>query len=315
MEGQDTLSLERNFMKKIVAFTLLFVLLLVALCACSEKSYATLTYIVDGSEYHVDALKNDEELFGQIGKTPTKGGAVFNGWFYDEGVWEKPLSYTDLNDAKESKDYRVYAKWENVNLEYNEQTRSYTVVGLLLGAGSDIVIPKTYRDFPVTEIADGAFRGNKTLTSIVIPDSITKIGEYAFAQCTALKEIVLPNTVTEVGRCAFSNCVSMTEAKISTALKEISAEMFFNCVSLKEITLPQSLVKIGARSFALCTGLTSFTVPFRVVTLAPEIFKDTALTEISYGGNSSDFSKISKDDFQVGSPVVTVHCLDTDVTL
>lgn len=302
-------------MKKILAFAFLSLLLLVLFCACSGDGYATLTYIVDGNEYHVDTLESEDDIFGRIGKEPIKGGFVFNGWYYDEGVWEKPLSYGDLNDSLASKDYRVYAKWENVDLKYNEATRSYTVVGLLLDAGSDIVIPKTYKDFPVTKIADEAFRGNDTLTSIVIPDSVTSIGAYAFAECTALKEIVLPNTVTEVGKGAFSNCISLTKATLSTALKSVSAEMFFHCNQLKEITLPQGLVSIGFRAFASCTSLTSLTVPFRVTTLGAEILKGTALTEITYGGNSADFAKISKDDFQNGSSVVTVHCVDKDVIL
>ncbi len=309
------LSLERNFMKKTLLFTLLSLVLLVLLSACADGDYATLTYVVDGNEYHVDTLESEDDIFGQIGKEPVKGGFVFNGWYYDEGVWEKPLSYQELNGALASEDYRVYAKWENVDLKYNESTRSYTVVGLLLDAGNDIVIPKTYKSFPVTAIAEEAFRGNKTLTSIVIPDSVTTIGDYAFAECTALKELTIPNSVTSVGRGAFSNCISIKSAKISTALKELSAEMFFNCNQLGEVTLPKGLLKVGARSFASCTSLASLTIPFRVTAIGAEILMNTALTEITYGGSVSDFAQIDKDDFQKGSPIVTVHCTDGDVTL
>lgn len=302
-------------MKKILFLALLSLLLLVLLCACAEEDYATLTYIVDGEEYHVDVLESEDDIFGRIGTEPVKAGFVFNGWYYDEGVWEQPLSYGELNQSLAAKDYRVYAKWENVNLKYNEATRSYTVVGLLLDASGDIVIPKTYKDFPVTRIAAEAFRDNATLTSIVIPDSVTSIGDYAFAGCTALKEVVLPNTVTDVGRAAFSNCISLTKAKLSTALKSISAELFFHCNKLTEITLPQALVTVGFRAFASCTSLTSFSIPFRVTTIGAEILKGTTISEITYGGSTSDFAKISKDDFQSGSAIVTVHCVDADIVL
>ena len=69
-----------------------------------------------------------------------------------------------------------------------------------------------------------------------------------------------------------------------------------------------------SRSSNKTRPLSGLKIPLRVSTLGEEILKDTLLTEISYGGNSSDFSKISKDNFLVGSSVVTVHCVDKDVT-
>ena len=57
---------------------------------------------------------------------------------------------------------------------------AYTVrIGTCTDA--DIVIPSVYNGKPVTSIADSAFSGYSSFTSIEIPDSITSIGDYAFA--------------------------------------------------------------------------------------------------------------------------------------
>ena len=120
-------------MKKILVFAALAALLLLSLSGCSDDARPTLTYYVDGDVYHTDVLETEDETFSGIGKEPIKHGCLFGGWYYDEGVWEKPLSYVELNKAAENKEYKVYAKWETVKLEYVEADRSYTVVGLLLG--------------------------------------------------------------------------------------------------------------------------------------------------------------------------------------
>ena len=300
--------------KKLIFLLAMTALLLFALVGCSRDGDATLIYMVDGEEYHKDALEGEDDLFGQIGKEPMKEGHLFGGWYYDEGTWEKPLSYTELNSAHEGKEYRVYAKWETVKLQYNEADRSYTVTGLLLGAGNNVVIPAAYKDMPVVAIADGAFRANTGLSSVKIPDSVKTIGEYAFAECTALTEIALPSSVTSVGRGAFSNCVSLTKATLGTALKTLGADAFFHCIKLSGITLPQTLVEIGARAFASCTELSSITVPFRISHIRAEAFAGTAITELSYAGSRADFEKIDRDDFLNGSSITVIHCTDGDLT-
>ena len=52
-------------------------------------------------------------------------------------------------------------------------------------------------------IADEAFCGCTSLTSVTIPDSVTSIGDYAFYKCTSLTEITIPDSVTSIGYRAF----------------------------------------------------------------------------------------------------------------
>jgi len=63
------------------------------------------------------------------------------------------------------------------------------------GASGQLEIPATVKhngvEYKVTEIADGAFLNNTTLTNVTIPASIVSIGNNAFAGCTSLKSITV----------------------------------------------------------------------------------------------------------------------------
>ncbi len=58
----------------------------------------------------------------------------------------------------------------------------------------------------VKYIYTDAFRGNTTLTSIILPNAVTGIGADAFYGCTALTKIKLPDDVSNISDNAFRNC-------------------------------------------------------------------------------------------------------------
>jgi len=301
-------------MKKILFFAALILVLMLSVFGCAKKQ-PSLVYIVDGETYHTDVLEGEDDFFGNIGKTPEKSGFLFGGWYFDDGEWEKPLSYTDLNREAQNKEYRVYAKWETVAFEFIEEERAYSVVGLLLGAGSEVVIPETYKDIPVTRIAPEAFRGCDQLKSVVLPDTLKTVGAYAFAECTTLEKIVLPNSVTLVDKGAFSNCITLTEVSFSTVLEEIKAEAFANCARLASVTLPGSIKNVGARAFASTTALTSVSLPRGIASLGAEAFLGSAVTELTYAGEMTAWKNVSQENFAKNSSITGVKCLDGTVSV
>ena len=56
-------------------------------------------------------------------------------------------------------------------------------------------IPTTFKDAPVVELADEAFKGNKDVYAVNIPTSIIALGEYVFSECTNLVSVYMPSSI------------------------------------------------------------------------------------------------------------------------
>ena len=120
-------------------------------------------------------------------------------------------------------------------------------------------------------IANSAFYGRCTLSSIDIPESVKYIGindftfsdgrspfynflegltySNVFRECTSLTTIDLPNGVTYIGKCAFGNCSGLTSVTIPNSITSISDYVFSECSGLKSITIPNCVTSIGNGSF------------------------------------------------------------------
>ncbi|MBQ8196703.1 MAG: leucine-rich repeat domain-containing protein [Clostridia bacterium] len=91
----------------------------------------------------------------------------------------------------------------NNDLEY--EVSGYT------GSSTDVYIPSTHNDKPVTSIGSYAFFDCDLLTSVVIGDSVTSIGESAFCYCNMLTSVVIGNNVTSIGERSFKDCHRLVE--------------------------------------------------------------------------------------------------------
>ncbi len=81
---------------------------------------------------------------------------------------------------------------------FDETNQYYTVTGLQEGTTpTEVIIPATYKNYPVKDIGYQAFCDYTSLTSITIPDSITSIGEYAFSYCSSLTTINFAGTISQ----------------------------------------------------------------------------------------------------------------------
>ena len=121
---------------------------------------------------------------------------------------------------------------------------------------TSLVIPDS-----VTNIGDYAFSGCRSLTDIVIPDSVTNIGDYAFWNCRSLTNIVIPNSVTSIGDNAFEYCFSLSNLIIPDGVTSIGDGAFVGCTSLSSVVIPDSVSCIGDRAFYGCSSLSSVVIP------------------------------------------------------
>ncbi len=140
------------------------------------------------------------------------------------------------------------------------------------GTATKIVIADTYEGVPVTGIYEEAFKGNKSITSVVIPDSVTSIGDYAFYYCSKLTSITIPDSVTSIGICAFSYCKSLASVTIPDSVTSIGNDAFVYCTSLTSVTIGNGVTSIGEWAFCGCSNLTSVTIPDSVTSIGERAF-------------------------------------------
>ena len=174
----------------------------------------------------------------------------------------------------------------------------------------NVVIPATINSMPVTTIAENAFK-DKSLTSVIIPDSITTIKENAFKNnditdailgngITAiedyafynnkLKSIKLPNGITTVEDYIFQYN-ELESIIFPQNLESIGQYAFANNTTLKNIRLNKSLDSISDNAFSNC-HIDSVVIPSSVMDLGNDIFAQNNVTKVCIRGKetTNDFT-------------------------
>lgn len=96
----------------------------------------------------------------------------------------------------------------------------------------------------------------KSITKLLIPDSVIAIGSEAFSDNTAIENIIVSHKLEYIGQKAFSGCKMMTGFILPSAVKYIETEAFDGCWNaFKELTIPASIRKIGSHAFRNCLTL------------------------------------------------------------
>ena len=130
---------------------------------------------------------------------------------------------------------------------------TYAEVVGYVGTSKRVRIASEYKGLPVTNIYKSAFSG-KSITSVIIPDSVTTIGSSAFDCCYSLTSVTIPDSVTTIGSSAFYYCSSLTSVTIPDSVTTIGGSAFSNCRSLTSVIIPDSVTTIGFSVFSGCNS-------------------------------------------------------------
>lgn len=192
-----------------------------------------------------------------------------------------------------------------------------TVTGYI-GSETEIRIRDTLGGYPVTGIADGAFKNNENIKVVYIYDSIKTIGESAFENCTALWYVQINGGSKLIGTNAFKNTALYNQdrfwedgllissgSKILLGTKEdlegivrvpykvmsIAGGAFANCKNIEGIYLYEDNLKIiGNYAFENCENLKGVKIPASVNFIGADAFNGCEKAEV-YSVYETDFIK------------------------
>ena len=236
-------------------------------------------YLIDAKVYYFSQTQPEEGFFWHFdtdGKTPVSWGV--------------------------ESDYSVGLKYS-----LNTDEKGYTVVGIGYCNDTDLVIPATYRELPVTAIGSKAFESVRSFKSVSIPASVTTIGEYAFASCG----------VTSV--------TFATNSQLTT----VDRYAFFSSSSLQSIALPDGVTTIGVAAFNGCNNITSISIPDSITTIENRAldFDSSAFTAYNnakYLGNSTNpylvlvkasDTSLTTCDIHTGAKIILIFAFDNCTSL
>lgn len=186
-------------------------------------------------------------------------------------------------DSKWSEEYSFKKAYETGCLYSLVNNVEYEVMKAGSASG-EVRIEGTYRGKPVRGIADNAFKGCDTITSVILDENIEYIGKNAFNGCTNLQSITLPKSLKTIEQAAFKSCRALTSISIPDGVEVLPQEMFSYCRALESVSLGSGIKAIGAYAFSDCSALKTITIPDSVLVIGEYAFTaNLALESVKIG--------------------------------
>lgn len=231
---------------------------------------------------------------------------------------------------------------EGLEFFLDEDGESYIVCGLGDSTDTEIVIPPTYEDKPVTEIDDCAFCDEADITKVVIPDSVTKIGDWAF-EGTSITSITIPASVTELGYNIVSGCTKLKQITVDAknpvyyeinnclvdkaskkivagcnksvipddgSVTAIASYAFQGCDEIIAVTVPESITSLGENVFSLCKNLKSIVIPKSVTSItSAQFWGCDALTSVTVDEDNPVYRSEGNCLIETSTETVIAGCI------
>ena len=193
--------------------------------------------------------------------------------------WEGEVAEYTFQEV--TTDHTIYVAFEAIPTSseayFTFDIPTGTITDYDVAGGLDVIIPSTIAGVPVEHIGISAFE-YKTLTSVIIPDSVTTIGDSAFYD-NQLTSVIIPDSVTSIGYAAFAGN------------------------QLTSVTVPNSLTAIGNYAFGN-NQLTSVTIPDSVTSIGDYTFRDNNLTSVTIGNSVTSIGDYTFDSNQLTSVTI-----------
>lgn len=136
-----------------------------------------------------------------------------------------------------------------------------------VGAEETVILPAVIQGVPVNGIST-AFTDNKTLKTLMIPDTVQVFGDGAFSGCSALSTIAAYSRISDETLAAEAADLAANPWKTIDKTKRIEAAnadgtftYYYITMCSGRVLLPTALTYVGAMAFRGTTAVSGFIVP------------------------------------------------------
>ena len=138
--------------------TICLLVLSIGLTACGGVD-CKVNFVVDENVYDTVATNGNETI--KLPSNPVKDGYEFEGWYWDNGKWEKPFTVNSLLNTPLAADMSVYAKFTHKEHSFDKETvvaptcteKGYTLKECECGETTKtnyvLSVEHTYSDFEI----------------------------------------------------------------------------------------------------------------------------------------------------------------------
>ena len=128
------------------------------------------------------------------------------------------------------------------------------------GSAANVTIPSTIYGNKVCKIGKEAFKNNKNVQYIKVPQTVKVIQTDAFSYCKKLKKIDLPKYANEIQDYAFAQS-AIENIVLPNGITYLGELLFYRCENLKTVKIPNTVTCVRPYAFVYCTSLQSIIIP------------------------------------------------------
>ena len=271
----------------------------------------TITFYIDGEA--VDSIETSGNERLTLPAAPEKDDHTFEGWFFDNGIWQERLTANTYEETPLTEDVSVYAYYKKIGGSEPEQPQEYTVI-FEVDHGTPIAPittsrideePQTTRDgytfagwykyggfvkkavFPYEVTEDQTLYAKwtqsgseKIVFSVDANGVLTGVSGLSGSDITVeIPSEVNGITVTEIGQDVFKDNKNVGRLIIPDSVTKLGYRMCSGCTALSEVRLPSGLTVIPDEAFDGCSSLRTVNFPDTLKEIRSDAFCGTDLTE------------------------------------
>ena len=207
--------------------------------------------------------------------------------------------------------FTVSAATTTDGFEYEEVSEYAVYITGYNGKKTNVVIPEKIDGLMVLGISENAFKGNKTIKSIKLSDTVLYVEKGAFQDCVNLNEIYFSEYVISVGENVCKNTAYYKDSTnwvdevlyINTCMIEV-ADRYAESVNIKSGTtiiadeacsamynltyceIPEGVIYIGWGSFSSCENLEEIVLPETLLVIGDAAFSSSfGLKKVNFPKN------------------------------